>query len=87
MRQRNDTTHAWTFVATPATDTEPETPPYTVEPGGTTDRPELLDGWTALDDEPDAPTDDETAKNAPPLTRRPKKTIADTEDTKGGEPQ
>ena len=61
MRQRNDTPHAWSFAATPATDDTPEQPPFVVEPGETTDRPNLLDGWTAVDEpEPDSSQDSGT---------------------------
>lgn len=90
MRQRNDTPYPWTFAAqpaVPATDDTPEQPEiemFVVHPGETADRPELLDGWTALDDpktDPKAePVDDDKPK---PAARK----RAATDDTKGGEPQ
>ncbi|MFK0182079.1 hypothetical protein ACIQVR_39715 [Streptomyces xanthochromogenes] len=83
MRQRNTTPYAWTFAATPATDDEPEQPPYVVESGDTVDRPQLLDGWTAVDDEPE-PEHDKTPAEA--AKSRPRKTTS-AEDSKGGEPQ
>lgn len=81
MRQRNDTPHAWSFAATPATDDTPEQPPFTVEPGGTTDRPVLLDGWTAVDDEP-TPDPDADKTDKPAARKR-----ATSDDSKGGEPK
>ncbi|MEV6580276.1 hypothetical protein AB0M92_19160 [Streptomyces sp. NPDC051582] len=70
MRQRNDTGQAWHFAAAPATDSKPEQPPYSVEPGDTVDYPQLLDGWTAA---PETPA---------PAKTRGKKTAED----EGGEP-
>lgn len=67
MRQRNDTQTVWRFAET---DTEPV---HEVAPGETTDHPTLLDGWTALDDEPKP-------------TSRKRAATADT-DKDGGEPK
>jgi hypothetical protein len=83
VRQRNTTPYAWHFAATPATDDEPEQPSYVVESGDTVDRPHLLDGWTAVEDEPE-PEHDKTPAEA--AKARPRKT-ASAEDSKGGEPQ
>lgn len=52
MRQRNETGAAWHFASTPATDDQPEQPPYSVEPGDTADYPQLLDGWTPVTEVP-----------------------------------
>ncbi|MCY0917057.1 hypothetical protein OS965_02550 [Streptomyces sp. H27-G5] len=76
MRQRNETGTIWHFASTPATDDQPEQPPYSVEPGDTTDYPNLLDGWTAVED----------TEAAPPKGRS-KKTANSTDDTEGGESQ
>ncbi|MGW2861953.1 hypothetical protein [Streptomyces sp. NPDC001205] len=86
MRQRNTTPYVWTFAAMPATDDQPEQAAYEVEPGGITDRPTLLDGWTAVDDEPEPDHDKAPIEAA---KARPRKTAPtqDTEDSKGGEPQ
>lgn len=83
MRQRNTTPYAWTFAAMPAADDQPEQAAHQVEPDGVTDRPTLLDGWTAVEDEPD-PEHDKTPAEA--AKARPRKT-ASAEDSKGGEPQ
>ncbi|MFI5831087.1 hypothetical protein ACIA6C_28200 [Streptomyces sp. NPDC051578] len=71
MRQRNDSGSVWHFAATPATDDQPEQPPYSVEPGDTADYPQLLDGWTPVNELPAA------------TKARGKKTT----DDEGGEPQ
>lgn len=69
MLQRNTTVYPWTF-------TGPNT--RQVRPGETTDYPDLLDGWTPVEDETPEP---ETAKTSKAAKRG---TAADTE---GGEPQ
>ncbi|MDI5965720.1 hypothetical protein [Streptantibioticus silvisoli] len=68
MRQRNTTGSAWTVAG----DT-----PQRIEVGGTLDHSVLLDGWSAIDDEP--PT------RAPMPDPKPSKRNA--ADTEGGEPQ
>jgi hypothetical protein len=83
VRQRNDTPHAWSFAAPPATDDTLERPPFVVEPGETVDRPNLLDGWTAVDDSQEPPADDAPAKSP----SRTKRTAAADTDKDGGEPQ
>jgi hypothetical protein len=83
VRQRNDTPHAWSFAATPATDTTPEQPPFVVQPGETTDRPVLLDGWTALDDEPAKDTSKASADE--PAKTTPKRRATADSDKDGGE--
>ncbi|MFI0914227.1 hypothetical protein [Streptomyces abikoensis] len=77
MRQRNDTTTAWHFAAT--ADAEA----HTVVPGETTDHPVLLDGWNAAD-EPDAPVS--TTDGALPKPRG-RKSGAESDESKGGEPR
>lgn len=85
MRQRNDTPYPWTFAAQPAvpatddTPEQPETDMFVVQPGETADRPVLLDGWTAVDNEPQPDAD----KNDRPAARK----RAATDDSKGGEPK
>lgn len=71
MRQRNDSGTVWHFATTPATDKQPEQPPYSVEPGDTADYPQLLDGWTPVTE-------------VPAMTKTRGKKAADEE---GGEPQ
>ncbi|MGW5477710.1 hypothetical protein [Streptomyces sp. NPDC004008] len=71
MRQRNTTGSAWTFMGDP---------PVRVEVGETTDHEVLLDGWTAVDDEPEQ----EPATDAPAKTTRKRAAAADT-DEMGGE--
>jgi hypothetical protein len=73
VRQRNTTGSAWTFMGDP---------PVQVEVGEITDHEVLLDGWTAVEDEPEkTPAADE-----PPKTTRKRAAAADT-DTEGGEPR
>lgn len=73
MRQRNDTGYAWTFMGDP---------PVRVLPGETTEHPVLLDGWTAVDDEPEP----EAAADEPqPKTTKSRRAAA--ADTERGEPQ
>lgn len=81
MRQRNDTSATWTFAATPATDDHPEQPAHAVHPGEATDHPVLLDGWTAVDDEPQP----QAADDKQPKAAARKRTADD--DSKGGEPK
>ncbi|MFI2078465.1 hypothetical protein [Streptomyces triculaminicus] len=76
MRQRNDTTAAWTFAATD------ESGPRTVAPGETTDHPTLLDGWSPADEPATTPGE---ASDPTPKARARKTT--DTDDSKGGEPR
>jgi hypothetical protein len=82
VRQRNDTQHAWSFAATHATEDIPEQPPFVVEPGETVDRPNLLDGWTAVDDYPEP-----TANDSPAKTVSRKRAAAADTDKDGGEPK
>ncbi|MEV5944241.1 hypothetical protein [Streptomyces sp. NPDC051994] len=67
----------------PATEDQPEQPARRVESGETADHPTLLDGWTAVEDEPE-PEHDKTPAEA--AKARPRKTTS-AEDSKGGEPQ
>lgn len=83
VRQRNTTQTTWSFAAMPATDDQPEQAAFQVEPGGVTDRPTLLDGWTAVEDESEPEHDKNPAEAA---KARPRKTTS-AEDSKGGEPQ
>lgn len=48
MRQRNDTGHAQTVMAWP-TEADPDRRPFVVGPGEEKDFPELLAGFTPLD--------------------------------------
>lgn len=89
MRQRNDTPYPWTFAAqpaVPATEDQPEQPEtdmFVVQPGETADRPTLLDGWTAVDEEP--PEQDSAPAKA---AGRKRAAPADTDTTQdGGEPR
>ena len=70
VRQRNTTGYAYTFASEP---------PVRVEVGEVHEHPVLLDGWTAVDGEPE-PTADEAA----PKTTRKRAAAADT-DKEGGE--
>lgn len=63
--QRNDTAYPWTFTGEPVRQ---------VLPGETTDHPVLLDGWTAVEPDPEPKT----------ITSKKRAGAADTE---GGEPQ
>ncbi|MCT9092844.1 hypothetical protein N4G70_28825 [Streptomyces sp. ASQP_92] len=83
MRQRNTTPYAWHFAVTPATDDQPEQAAFSVESGEVADRPQLLDGWTAVEDEPEPQHDKNSIEAA---KARPRKS-ASVEDSKGGEPQ
>jgi hypothetical protein len=74
VRQRNDTGSAWTFMGDP---------PVRVLPGETAEHPVLLDGWTAVDNEPEAKTDEV----APKTPSRKRAAAADTDTKDGGEPQ
>ncbi|NUP38165.1 MAG: hypothetical protein HOY76_14410 [Streptomyces sp.] len=77
VRQRNSTAYPFTFAETA------DHAAYTVLPGEDTEHPVLLDGWTALEDEPEkAPAADE----APQKTPR-KRAAAHTDDQEGGEPR
>lgn len=88
VRQRNDTPYPWTFAAQPAvpatddTPEQPETEMFVVHPGETADRPALLDGWTALDEDPKTDAADNDKPDKPAARKR-----AATDDTKGGEPK
>jgi hypothetical protein len=88
VRQRNDTPYPWTFAAqpaVPATDDIPERPAtemFAVQPGETTDRPVLLDGWTAVEDEQPAAEPDSDKTDKPAARKR-----ATSDDSKGGEPK
>jgi hypothetical protein len=84
VRQRNDTPHAWSFAATPATDDTPEHPPFAVGPGDIVDHPVLLDGWTEVEDDPAPPPVNDAPAKTPSRTKRA--AAADT-DKDGGEPQ
>ncbi|MFE2832163.1 hypothetical protein ACFXI6_14115 [Streptomyces mirabilis] len=71
VRQRNTTGYAFTFASDP---------PVRVEVGEVYEHPVLLDGWTAVEDEPEP-----AANEAPqPKTTQPKKR-ATAADTEGGE--
>ncbi|MFF7881062.1 hypothetical protein ACH40F_07705 [Streptomyces sp. NPDC020794] len=73
VRQRNTTGHAFTFASDP---------PVRVEVGEVHEHPVLLDGWTAVEDEPEP-----AASEMPqPKTTTPKKR-ATAADTEGGEPR
>lgn len=74
VRQRNTTGSAWTFASEP---------PVRVEVGEVHEHPVLLDGWTAVDDEPEQPAADE-APQPKTTTKTRRATAADTE---GGEPR
>lgn len=76
MRQRNDTGSAWTFMGDP---------PVRVQPGETAEHPVLLDGWTAVDDEPEPEA--KTDEAAPKTPSRKRAAAADTDTKDGGEPQ
>lgn len=73
VRQRNTTGYAWTFAGEP---------PVRVEVGEVHEHPVLLDGWTAVDDEPEAKPDEGAAK-----TPRKRAAAADSDKTDGGEPR
>ena len=72
MLQRNDTPYRWNWTGDA---------PFAVLPGETTDHPVLLDGWTAVEDEPAQEPEAESAR----ATTRSKRAAA--ADTDGGEPQ
>ena len=72
MLQRNDTPYRWTWTGDA---------PFAVQPGETTDHPVLLDGWTAVEDEPVQEPEAEPAK----ATTKSKRAAA--ADTDGGEPR
>jgi hypothetical protein len=74
VRQRNTTGSAWTFASEP---------PVRVEVGEVHEHPVLLDGWTAVRDEPEQPAADE-ALQPKTTTKTRRATAADTE---GGEPR
>lgn len=76
IRQRNTTGY---LVNVAETDDHPA---YAVLPGEEAEFPALLNGWTAIEDEPDAKAEEATPK--PPSRKRA--ATADTEE-KGGEPQ
>ncbi|ELP67705.1 hypothetical protein STRTUCAR8_08549 [Streptomyces turgidiscabies Car8] len=76
VRQRNTTPYPYTFAETESG------PAYTVLPGETAEHPALLDGWTALDDEPE-----KQAAEPTPKPSRKRAATADTETSDGGEPQ
>lgn len=73
VRQRNTTGYAFTFAGNP---------PVRVEVGDVHEHPVLLDGWTAVDDEPET-----TASEAPPPKTTTPKKRATAADTEGGEPR
>lgn len=73
MRQRNTTGYAWTFMGDP---------PVQVLPGEEHDHDVLLDGWTAVDNEPE-----QTADEPAPKTPSRKRAAAADTDKDGGEPQ
>lgn len=73
VRQRNTTGSAFTFASDP---------PVRVEVGDVYEHPVLLDGWTAVDDEPET-----TASEAPPSKTTTPKKRATAVDTEGGEPR
>ncbi|MFE2969917.1 hypothetical protein ACFXKC_40870 [Streptomyces sp. NPDC059340] len=81
VRQRNTTGSAFTFTSHP---------PVRVEVGEVYEHPVLLDGWTAVDDEPEptpdpAPEPEQAADEPQPKTKSRRVAAADTE--KGGEPR
>lgn len=75
MRQRNDTGYTQAVSAWP-TDEHPDLVPFEVPPGGECDHPDLLAGFTAVEDP------------APPATPKTTKKTAATPaaGTEGGEP-
>ena len=75
MRQRNTTGSAWTFMGDP---------PVRVEVGEEHDHEVLLDGWTAVDEEPEP---EAAAAETPAKTSRKRAAAADTDKTDGGEPR
>lgn len=66
--QRNTTGYPWTWTGESV---------HTVLPGETTDHPDLLFGWTAVEDEAPDPEPTKTTKSKRPAAA----------DTEGGEPQ
>lgn len=85
VRQRNTTGYAFTFASDP---------PVRVEVGEVHEHPVLLDGWTAVEDEPEpsperepvpAPEAEQAADEPQPKTKSRRAAAADTE--KGGEPR
>ena len=76
VRQRNTTGSAYTF----ASDT-----PVRIEVGEVYEHPVLLDGWTAVDDEPEPEA--KTDEVAPKTPSRKRAAAADTDTKDGGEPQ
>jgi hypothetical protein len=77
VRQRNTTPYTFNVAETE------DHPAYPVLPGETAVFPALLDGWTAVEDEPD-PAADETPAKTP---SRKRAAAADTDTTDGGEPR
>lgn len=77
VRQRNTTPYVFNVAETE------DHPAYAVQPGEIAVLPALLDGWTAVDDEPDpAPADDEAPAKTPGKKRA---AAADTDTKDGGE--
>jgi hypothetical protein len=79
VRQRNTTPYTYNVAETE------DHPAYAVLPGETAELPALLDGWTAVEDEPDL---EPAADEAPAKTPSRKRTAAaDTDKNEGGEPR
>lgn len=79
VRQRNTTPYTYNVAETE------DHPAYAVRPGETAELPALLDGWTAVEDEPEPePTAEETPAKTP---SRKRAATADTDKTDGGEPR
>ncbi|WP_037616455.1 hypothetical protein [Streptomyces aureus] len=76
VRQRNTTPYPYSVAETEAH------PAYAVLPGDVAEFPALLDGWTAVGDEPEPAADDAAAK--PPRKRA---AAADTDTKDGGDPR
>lgn len=74
VRQRNTTPYPYNVAETE------NHPAYAVQPGETAELPALLDGWTAVEDEPEPAADE-----APPKTSSRKRAAADTDSKDGGE--
>lgn len=75
VRQRNTTGSAYTFASDP---------PVRVEVGEVYEHPVLLDGWTAIDDEPQP---EPALGDAAPKATRKRAATANTDTKDGGESQ
>ena len=77
VRQRNTTPYVFNVAETE------NQPAYAVQPGEEAEFPALLDGWTAVDGEPEhAPDADEAPAKTP---SRKRAAAADTDTKDGGE--